>query len=71
MQSSNVNHFVRKSSSVRKTGLIVFLGGCTYTEIAAIRFLASHYENRDFLILTTNITNGNRLIDSLNELKAV
>lgn len=69
IQPSNENHFSRRSSSKRKTGLIVFIGGCTYTEIAAIRFLSAYSENRDFLILTTNITNGNKLIDSLNEFK--
>ena len=71
IQPSNENHFSRRSSSIRKTGLIVFIGGCTYTEIAAIRFLSTYYENRDFLILTTNITNGNKLIDSLVESKMV
>ena len=34
--------FTEKGSkeSKKKTHLIVFLGGCTFTEIAAIRFLA-------------------------------
>jgi hypothetical protein len=71
VQTSNENHFMRRSTKMSKTGLIVFLGGCTYTEIAAIRFLSSNYGNRDFLILTTNITNGNVLIDSIDESKAV
>jgi len=51
-----------------KLTLIYFLGGCTYSEIAALRFLAQQ-ENAptDYIIATTKIINGKILIDSLTE----
>ncbi|CAG8463106.1 18575_t:CDS:10 [Acaulospora morrowiae] len=46
--------------------LIFFLGGCTYTEISAIRFLAQQDEShREFVIATTQIINGNSLLNSI------
>ncbi|OZJ04384.1 hypothetical protein BZG36_02405 [Bifiguratus adelaidae] len=49
-----------------KTTLVFFLGGCTYTEVAAIRFLAQQEEGqRDYLIATTQLINGNTLLESV------
>ena len=45
--------------------LVVFIGGITYGEIAALRFLAD--QNRDFIIATTNFINGTTLMKSLLE----
>ncbi|CAG8439118.1 13289_t:CDS:10 [Acaulospora colombiana] len=46
--------------------LIFFLGGCTYTEISAIRFLAQQDESHhEFVIATTQIINGNSLLNSI------
>ncbi|CAG8535444.1 3238_t:CDS:10, partial [Ambispora leptoticha] len=46
--------------------LVFFLGGCTYTEVAAIRFMAQQDEGqREFIIATTQIINGNSLLDSV------
>ncbi|KAG9304488.1 hypothetical protein G9A89_020052 [Geosiphon pyriformis] len=46
--------------------IIFFLGGCTYTEVAAIRHLAQHEEgHREFIIATTQLINGNSLLNSL------
>ncbi|KAJ1655506.1 Vacuolar protein-sorting-associated protein 33 [Dispira simplex] len=50
----------------RPTTVVFFVGGCTYAEIAAIRFLAQN-NNRDFLIATTHIINGNSLMESIAE----
>ncbi|KAI8827289.1 Sec1-like protein [Fimicolochytrium jonesii] len=47
--------------------VVVFLGGCTYTEVAAIRFLAQQEGQREFVILTTNMVNGNSIIKSMTE----
>lgn len=65
-QKSNENLFPKQRSG-KKVTLLVFLGGCTFTEIAAVRFLAQQYEGREFLILTTHITNGSAMINSLVE----
>ncbi|UZO02315.1 uncharacterized protein OCT59_020798 [Rhizophagus irregularis] len=46
--------------------LIFFLGGCTYTEISAIRFMAQQDEGqREYVIATTQIVNGNSLLSSV------
>ncbi|CAG8761276.1 23385_t:CDS:10, partial [Gigaspora margarita] len=46
--------------------LVFFLGGCTYTEISAIRFLAQQDEGqREYVIATTQIINGNSLLNSI------
>lgn len=47
--------------------LVFFLGGCTYAEVAAIRFL-NRQEGRDYVIATTNLCNGTTLLKSMMEL---
>lgn len=63
------------------TTVVFFLGGCTYTEIAALRwvgrqnlglcfqegvaFLIDCAIGRRFLIVTTNIISGGSIIDSI------
>lgn len=41
--------------------LVFFLGGCTYAEISAIRFLGSLI-GREFTIATTNMLNGTTML---------
>ena len=49
--------------------LVVFIGGCTYGEISAIRQLARKEKNRrEFVIATTKIINGRTLLDGCVEL---
>lgn len=48
-----------------KVTLVVFVGGVTYGEIAALRFLAD--QNHDFIIATTHFINGTNLMKSLLE----
>ncbi|KAF9436512.1 hypothetical protein BGZ76_003730 [Entomortierella beljakovae] len=58
--------YSRKSNGQPRISLVFFLGGCTFTEVSATRFLASQEGGlRDFVICTTQILNGNTLIDSL------
>lgn len=47
-----------------KTILVFFIGGCTFAEISALRFL-SQRENCSFLIGTTKIINGRTFLKSL------
>ncbi|RKP34979.1 vacuolar sorting protein [Dimargaris cristalligena] len=56
----------RLTAKDKPTTVIFFVGGCTFAEIAAIRFLARH-NNRRFLIATTHIINGNSLLESIME----
>lgn len=44
--------------------LVLFLGGCTFSEIAALRFLAKERGLR-IITVTTAITNSSRLLESL------
>jgi len=47
------------------TTVVFFLGGCTYTEIAALRWVGRQNKGRNFLIATTGIVSGASIIDSL------
>ncbi|KAI9298082.1 vacuolar protein sorting-associated protein 33A-like protein [Neoconidiobolus thromboides FSU 785] len=59
---------ITTSTSSPKIILIVFLAGCTSTEIAAIRYLSKVDEaNFKFIILTTNIISGNSMLESIIE----
>jgi len=55
-------------SGERKTVFIVFLGGITFTEIAALRFIAKQEEARkQIVICTTSVISGNRIMDAAIE----
>lgn len=47
------------------TTLVFFLGGVTFAEISALRFMSSKTRNRRFLIATTGILSGDGLIEGL------
>ncbi|CAF1376201.1 unnamed protein product [Adineta steineri] len=53
----------QQQSTESKVTLVVFIGGITYGEIAALRFLAD--KNHDFIIATTHFINGTNLMKSL------
>lgn len=55
----------------RNTVVVFFLGGITFTEIAALRFIAKQEEaRRQILICTTGIISGNRIMDAAVETAA-
>jgi len=47
------------------TTVVFFLGGCTYTEIAALRWAGGQTQGRKFLIATTGMVNGGSMIESI------
>jgi len=51
----------------KKVVLVFFIGGCTFTEISAIRFLSKKSEEYNYVVGTTKLINGNTLIESLVE----
>lgn len=52
----------------QKVTLVVFLGGVTFAEIAALRFLAQQDDGgTDYVIATTKIISGSTLLDSVME----
>uniref|UniRef100_A0A3Q2CDG2 VPS33B late endosome and lysosome associated n=1 Tax=Cyprinodon variegatus TaxID=28743 RepID=A0A3Q2CDG2_CYPVA len=44
--------------------LVMFLGGCTFSEISALRFLGKE-KGYKFIIVTTAITNSSRLLEAM------
>lgn len=51
-----------------KVVLVFFLGGCTYAEISALRFLSKTEDNNvEFVIATTKLVNKTTFLDSLME----
>ncbi|KAK2854276.1 hypothetical protein Q5P01_006937 [Channa striata] len=62
-QGSKGAELSTKSDSQRVI-LVVFLGGCTFSEISALRFLGRE-RGYTFIVLTTAITNSSRLIEAL------
>ncbi|XP_064608476.1 vacuolar protein sorting-associated protein 33B-like [Liolophura sinensis] len=54
-------------SSASRVVLVYFLGGCTFSEIAALRFLGRQKGYR-FLVATTSLINGKTMLESLLEL---
>ena len=49
--------------------LVFFLGGCTFSEISALRFLSQQDDiNADFIVATTKIINGKTFLQSMNDL---
>lgn len=53
-----------------KTTVVFFLGGCTYTEIAALRWVGRQNRGRKFLIATTGIITGRSLVESMTGVKS-
>jgi hypothetical protein len=50
----------------RRVVLVMFIGGVTFAEVAALRFLSRRPDtNAEFVIATTKLISGNTLIQSL------
>ncbi|EEU46470.1 uncharacterized protein NECHADRAFT_68428 [Fusarium vanettenii 77-13-4] len=55
-------------SGNKQTVFVVLVGGITFTEIAALRFIAKQEEGRrNIVICTTSIISGNRMMDAAIE----
>ncbi|XP_041649034.1 vacuolar protein sorting-associated protein 33B [Cheilinus undulatus] len=54
----------RTKSDAQRIILVMFLGGCTFSEISALRFLGRE-KGYKFIVVTTAITNSSRLIEAL------
>lgn len=56
-------------ATVKDTGgsttLVFFLGGCTFTEVSALRWMGKQIKGRNFLIGTSGMINGSTLLDGL------
>ncbi|KZP25327.1 Sec1-like protein [Athelia psychrophila] len=56
---------IREPLDKTTTTVVFFLGGCTYTEIAALRWISRQNRGRKFLIATTGIVSGASIIESM------
>ncbi|XP_034053456.1 vacuolar protein sorting-associated protein 33B [Gymnodraco acuticeps] len=54
----------KAKSDAQRIVLVMFLGGCTFSEISALRFLGREKGFR-FIVVTTAITNSSRILESL------
>ena len=46
--------------------LVFFIGGCTYAELAAVRWLGRHESPpREYIVATTHLCNGDDIVQSL------
>ncbi|XP_010875778.3 vacuolar protein sorting-associated protein 33B isoform X1 [Esox lucius] len=54
----------RGRSDAQRIILVMFLGGCTYSEISALRFLGKE-KGYKFVVVTTAITNSARVLESM------
>ncbi|XP_065079001.1 vacuolar protein sorting-associated protein 33A [Ochlerotatus camptorhynchus] len=55
-------------SDIPRVIVVFFIGGCTFAEISALRFLAQQDENNvEFLVCTTKLINKNSFLDSFIE----
>ncbi|KAL5341141.1 Sec1-like protein [Aspergillus crustosus] len=55
-------------SNATKTVFVFFLGGITFTEIAALRFIAAQEAPRRMIVIcTTGVINGDRMMDAAIE----
>jgi hypothetical protein len=46
--------------------LVLFVGGCTFAEISALRFLSQQEDaTTEYLVATTAVITGDKLIESL------
>ena len=65
-EERDVNTGGQDSSTGTKKVLILFIGGCTYAEISALRFLSQQEESTtEYSVATTSMINGNNFISGL------
>ncbi|XP_059205608.1 vacuolar protein sorting-associated protein 33B [Centropristis striata] len=55
---------LKAKNDAQRIVLVMFLGGCTFSEISALRFLGRE-KGCKFIVVTTAITNSSRLLETL------
>ena len=61
------NEIINNESKEKKFILLVFVGGITYGELAAIRYLNQKMEDKKFVVLTTSMINNKKIFNSLRQ----
>ena len=72
IQDTHNTTSTEKSSEVHEMGqkkvmLVMFIGGITYMEISALRFLSRQHPTYDLIVATTKLINGKTMLESLIE----
>ncbi|CAK9825400.1 Vacuolar protein sorting-associated protein 33A [Anthophora retusa] len=66
--SGRRNSITSEVSEPPKLVMVFFIGGCTFAEISALRFLSQQEDlNVEFVVCTTKLINGNTFLMSLME----
>lgn len=66
--ATKARHMLTGTGGKPKTVVVMFLGGITFTEIAALRFVARQMEGRRrILICTTDVVSGERVMEAVVE----
>ena len=50
----------------KKYFLVVFIGGITYGELGAIRYLNKSFKNKKIIVLTTSMINSKKIFNLLS-----
>jgi hypothetical protein len=58
-----------KETQRKKRILVYFIGGVTFAEIAALRFLNTLFPDKKFIVATTSIINGNSCMQQMRTAK--
>lgn len=67
-RNSDTTSMQSTSETNDKLVLVLFIGGCTFSEISALRLLAQKENvNSEFIIATTSIINGKTLLQSISD----
>ena len=61
------SQIIDDDSKDKKFILLVFIGGITYGELAAIRFLNQNMGNKRFIVLTTSMINNKKIFNSIRQ----
>ena len=62
---------VEASNEGQKLVLVYYIGGVTFGEISALRFLSQTEDSAaNFLVATTRLSNGNKLMESMLSTRA-
>ena len=66
-EASKVRYVNDLCKDKKKTILLYFIGGVTYSEISAVNYLSKKYTDKQFLVATTQTLNMKKVINSMKE----
>ena len=61
------SQIIDSNNKDKKFVLLVFIGGITYGELASIRYLNKTSDDKKFIVLTTNMINSRKILNSMRQ----